>query len=150
MARYIATINWTSGGAGNVFAVSHPGGLLLTPLTMRALWIEGARPRELRALVKRYNTLASGGTSSGTAKSFDDGAAASKAEILFGAVAWPNEQALDLAVPTRLRTRGARENVFDLGTFTVGVGHSMVVELLDGDAMAAPGSPLMFALAWDE
>lgn len=149
MARYAATVPWTSTASGNVLALPHPGGILLTPLTMRHLWIEGPLPRELRAQVKRHNATASGGSVKSASASFDDGAAKSKSVVLYGPVSFPGEQSLDFAIPTRLRTYGARENVFDLGTFTVGVGHSLVVELLDGDAMAA-SAPLSMVIVWDE
>jgi hypothetical protein len=149
MARYIASIPWANPGTGNVFALSHPGGLMLTPITVRNLWIDGALPRELRARIKRYNAVATSGTSTGTVKGFDDSDALSNAVVRFGSVSYPNAQDLDLTIPTLLSTRGVRESVFAFGTITVSLAHSLVVELLDGDTKAQ-ASPLTFAIVWDE
>ena len=150
MARYVASIVWASAASGNVFAVPHPGGLLAGPITVRDMWILSPLKRELRVNIKRYNSLASGGSSSGTVKGPDDAVSSSNAVIRYGVgLVVPDAQDLDCEIKTRMATFGVRENVFDAITFTVVVGHSLVVELVDGNPMGAE-SPLTFVLVWDE
>lgn len=122
---------------GKVLALVHPGGPQTGSLFFRGFDLLGPQGGPVQLRLSRHPSKATGGITS-TAYSFLDGAPASIAQALWGAVAWPNDTATFVAsafAETR-STGGAiivpTQNA-SAGALTIGPDHTLVVETIDPD-----------------
>lgn len=149
MGHHVAAIPFSSAVAGPVFALVHPGGLLVGPARITRIGIEGLQDIEVRLRIVRYPSKASNGTEF-TSSPMTDGGASAVCQIRTGTVAWPVGSP-NLAAPMRRSTRGAHAAgcAFEDGALTLAPNRTLVVETLDPVPSAAV-YPLTFVIAWEE
>lgn len=148
MGRRIATVQWSSETTGVVLALVHPGGLLLTPITIHRVAIFTHQHLELRVEYGRHATKATGGILETHGSIADDGSAG-VAIVRSGAIdalASPSFSTLD-----RIATHGppVGGQMFSSGKFTVAPSHTFTVSLLDAVPFSV-SHPLTFVVEYEE
>lgn len=149
MGHHVAAIPFSSAVAGPVFALVHPGGLLVGPARITRVGVEGLQDVEVRLRLARYSSKVTNGSELASSPMTDGGASA-VCQIRTGAVTWPVGTP-NLDAPMRRSTRGAHAAgcAFEDGVLTLAPNRTLVVETLD-PMPSATAYPLTFVIAWEE